>query len=147
MDRWTDFRDAVGRLSVRHKPSLELWQRLLGPIFVDLGDETAIRRALIGPYTSAAQWCAGNRVDEGRARLELQRTLDFLSQMKGETMSENRKLVHETPAQRLERVNKFVSNAPTDMPREIRNRILTSALDAFEQHERRERFTEILETL
>ena len=148
MDRWTDFRDAVGRLSVRHKPSLELWQRILGPVFSDLGDEAAVRRALIGPYTSRAQWCAGNRVDLDRARLELRRCLDFLSQMKGgTTVSENRKLTHETPAERLVRANKFLSLAPTDMPRELRDRILTSAADAFEQQERKERYADILETL
>jgi hypothetical protein len=145
MDRWTDFRDAVGRLSVRHKPSLELWQRILGPVFADLGDEAAIRRALIGPYMSRARWCAGNRVNLDRARLELQRTLDFLSQTKGEPMSENRKL--ETPAERLVRCHKFMTTAPADMPKEFRDRILGASVASFEQQERKERYAESLETL
>ena len=145
MDRWTDFRDSVGRLSVRHKPSLELWQRILGPVFADLGDEAAIRRALIGPYMSRARWCADGRVNPDRARLELQRCLDFLSQMKGEAMSENRKL--ETPAEQLVRCHKFLTNAPPDMPAELRSRILGDAVASFEQYERKERYAEILETL
>ena len=60
-------------------------------------------------------------------------------------MSENRKL--ETPAERLVRCHKFMTTAPTDMPREMRDRILTSAVGALEQYERKERYAEILETL
>jgi HK97 family phage prohead protease len=83
MNRWTQFRDAIGRLSVRHKPTSALWCRLLTPVFADMGPEEIIHRAIAPMFATSESWCAEGRVNGGAAREELRRalrTIEFLQE-------------------------------------------------------------------
>ncbi|MGB9071458.1 MAG: HK97 family phage prohead protease [Terriglobales bacterium] len=83
MTRWLGFRDAIGRLSVRHKPTIELWQRLLGPVFEGAGSAQSVQRVIRAMFATSGTWCSDGKVDERRALIELRRavgTLEFLKE-------------------------------------------------------------------
>lgn len=151
MKRWKEFRDAVGRLSVRHKPRLEQWQKFLTPVFAGLGGDDVIQRGIEHLFATAETWCADGRVNEPRAEVEFRRAtayIEFLSHQKGGHMEHKHK--SETGQARIERATAFVTNpasAGSTMPQEMKERFLSGVRAAVERQERRKRYSEILATM
>jgi hypothetical protein len=110
MDRWTQFRDAIGRLSIRHKPKLEQWQRLLGPVFVSSGSGEVIDRSIQQMFATADTWCAGGRVDEKRAAEEFDRAIATIKFWQGKGDVAMSREPTETEQQRIERATALISN-------------------------------------
>jgi len=153
MERWKEFRDAIGRLSVRHKPRLEQWQKFLVPVFADLGSDDVTRRGIEHMFATAETWCAGGRVKEPRAEIEFRRTtayIEFLSPQKGGNPMREKKAVEQTGEARLLRLASFLydpNSTGFTMPKEMKEKLTGGVIAAIDRQERRKRYAEILATM
>jgi hypothetical protein len=152
MSDWTKFRDALGRLSVRHRPRLEQWQRILGPVFAGIASEEIIFRAIELAFATSQSWCAGGKVNEARAREELRM---ILITIRYRNEGEGVQKVIETERCPFAQVNRLAATLygehradwADSMPADMKQRMMEKTLARAEVSRRKARLAQILGTL